>query len=108
MRDPFLYLGAVYLFDGLTPIVTDKVMRLLAGRAELKPGMEYISHHATADIAHTASVRALIVNVADRYPEAKASIAYGYEYFAQVYPLPCWDAAAKRAVKLHSDRQALR
>jgi hypothetical protein len=97
-RDPFLYLGAVYLFDGLTPIVTDMVMKLLASKTELSSGMEFISHHATADLEHTAQIRSLIVEVAELLPEAKPSIAYGYDYFEHVYPLPVWEAARIRAL----------
>lgn len=101
-RDPFLYLGAVYLFDGLTPIVTEKAMGLLSGAADAARGMEFIIHHATADIAHTAAVRQLIVDVGDKYPHSIPSIALGYEYFAQVYPLPGWEAAVSRAQRLQA------
>jgi hypothetical protein len=103
-RDPFLYLGAVYLFDGLTPIVTAKALQMLAGRFASSSGFEFITHHATADIAHTAAVRELIVAVANRYPHTIPSIALGYEYFAHVYPLPCWNAATQRALARHQAR----
>jgi len=98
-RDPFAYLGAVYLFDGLTPVVTDMVMKELGNRLELRSGLEFISHHAIADVEHTAQIRALIVEVANLYQEAKTAIVYGYEYFHHVYPLPVWDAARCRAVR---------
>lgn len=98
-RDPFLYLGAVYLFDGLTPLITQLVVKSVGRETEVAPGMEFISHHATADIEHTAQIRELIVKVAGLYPEARASIAYGFEYFAHVYPLPVWEAARRRAVE---------
>lgn len=97
-RDPFLYLGAVYLFDGLTPLITDLVVKSVGSKPDVAPGMEFIAHHATADIEHTAQIRDLIVEVADLYPAARASIAYGFEYFAHVYPLPVWEAARARAV----------
>jgi hypothetical protein len=73
-------------------------MKLLGGQPELRPGLEFISHHATADLEHTAQIRALIVEVADRYPAASTSVAYGFEYFKQVYPMPVWDAARRRAL----------
>jgi Iron-containing redox enzyme len=98
-RDPFLYLGAVYLFDGLTPLITDLVVKSAGGKGESAKGMEFVAHHATADIEHTAQIRELIVQVADLYPEARASIAYGFDYFAHVYPLPVWEAARLRAVE---------
>ncbi|WP_187969697.1 iron-containing redox enzyme family protein [Aquibium microcysteis] len=98
-RDPFLYLGAVYLFDGLTPIATKIVMDMMAQRSGAGEGLEFIRHHATADLEHTRQIRALIVEVADLYPHSKAAIAYGYEYFKHVYPLPVWEAACTRAVR---------
>lgn len=98
-RDPFLYLGAVYLFDGLTPIATDIVMKMIAARGQITAGLEFVRHHATADVEHTAQIRALIVEVADRFPDRRASIAYGYEYFKHVYPLPAWEAACDRALR---------
>lgn len=103
-RDPFLYLGAVYLFDGLTPLITGLVVKSVGGKPDVAPGMEFIAHHATADIEHTAQIRDLIVQVADIYPAARASIAYGFEYFAHVYPLPVWEAARQRAVESLGER----
>lgn len=77
-RDPFLYLGAVYLFDALTPIVTARAAAALAGRNLPAAGLEFITHHATADIAHAEQIGRLIEGVAGRYPEGKPSIAYGF------------------------------
>jgi hypothetical protein len=96
-RDPFLYLGAVYLFDALTPIVTERAMKLLANRGLSGAGLEFISHHATADIEHAESIRNLIVDVTTEFPEARRSVVYGFEYFKHVYPLPCWESARRRA-----------
>lgn len=92
------HLGAVYLFDGLTPIATKIVMDMMAARGTAGEGLEFITHHATADLEHTRQIRALIVEVADMYPEAKTSIAYGYEYFKHVYPIPVWEAASMQAI----------
>jgi hypothetical protein len=96
-RDPFLYLGAVYLFDALTPIMTARAAAALASRRLGSAGLEFITHHATADIAHAEQIGRLIVDVAERYPEAKPSIAYGFAYFSHVYPMPCWNSALARA-----------
>lgn len=97
-RDPFLYLGAVYLFDALTPILTARAAEALAPHKLSGAGLEFITHHATADIAHAEQIGRLIIDVATRYPESIASIAYGFAYFRQVYPLPVWEAAFRRAV----------
>ena len=43
------------------------------------------------------ALQAVASCAADRFPEAKTSIAYGYEYFKHVYPLPVWEAARARA-----------
>jgi hypothetical protein len=96
-RDPFLYLGAVYLFDALTPIVTARAGIALAGRTLPPQGLEFITHHATADIAHAQQIGRLIEEVAGRYPDKVTSIAYGFAYFRHVYPLPAWNAALARA-----------
>lgn len=95
-RDPFLYLGAVYLFDALTPVVTEKAKSAL-GVNTSRNGLEFITHHATADIEHADLIRKLIHDVAVRYPDKIPSIAMGFEYFAHVYPLPVWTAAMQRA-----------
>jgi hypothetical protein len=100
-RDPFVYLGAVYLFEALTPIVTTKakaaLQRSMRGDAS---GLEFIIHHATADLEHAATMRRLIIDVAKAYPDKIESIAYGFEYFAHVYPLPVWSNALRRARRL--------
>jgi hypothetical protein len=96
-RDPFLYLGAVYLNDALTPILTTRAAKALAPRNLGLRGMEFVTHHANADIERAEKVAALIADVAARYPEKIGSIAYGFAYFRQVYPLPVWEAAFRRA-----------
>ena len=96
-RDPFMYLGAVYLFDGLTPIVTQRAGAALSGRKLPSNGLEFITHHATADIEHADQIKKLIIDVLASYPNRKCSVVYGFEYFRHVYPLPCWNAAMKRA-----------
>jgi hypothetical protein len=99
-RDPFAYLGAVYLFDALTPIVTDEVRVHLSKRLGTADGLEFIVHHATADKEHEEQIRNLIRDIAGLYPEKIEAIIYGFEYFAFVYPLPCWTAAKQRADRI--------
>jgi hypothetical protein len=98
-RDPFVYLGAVYLFDALTPIVTEQVRHVLHQRKISASGLEFIDHHATADVEHARQISQLIRDVAELHPEARASICYGFEYFHHVYPLPAWNAAYRRAMQ---------
>ncbi|MBS0252708.1 MAG: iron-containing redox enzyme family protein [Proteobacteria bacterium] len=96
-RDPFAYLGAVYLFDALTPILTAKAKAALARNDGSVAGMEFITHHATADIEHAKLIRNLITDVAAFFPDRMSSIANGFEYFAFVYPLAVWSQVFKRA-----------
>lgn len=99
MRDPFAYLGALYPLEGLTPIVTGKIKEHLRRHGMPGTSLGFIEYHSTADLEHTETVRRIITQVVERYPEARASICYGIEYFLAVYPLPGWNAAFRRAQK---------
>ncbi|MCA9036702.1 MAG: iron-containing redox enzyme family protein [Planctomycetaceae bacterium] len=99
MRDPFAYLGALYPFEGLTPIVSEMVKSFLKERGFGDKQTEFIEYHSTADLEHTRLIRELILKVCEEYPEAKTSICYGIEYYLAVYPMPLWNAAFKRAKK---------
>lgn len=96
-RDPFAYLGALYLFEGLTPRVTGMVKPALRAMGMGDRALEYIEFHSTEDIKHANLVHHLISRVATQYPGAVESMKYGYECFEQVYPLPVWRAAYLRA-----------
>jgi hypothetical protein len=96
-RDPFLYLGAVYLFDALTPILAARTAGSLAPRDVASRGLRFATRRSADDIERTARIGALIADVAARHPEKIGSIAYGFAYLRQVYPLPVWDAALRRA-----------
>lgn len=98
LRDPFAYLGALYPFEGLTPIVSQRVMAVLAKKAFPANAQEYLTFHATEDIKHANLIRALINETAERYPESRESILDGMERFLAVYPLPVWNAAYQRAL----------
>lgn len=97
MRDPFAYLGALYPFEGLTPIVSEMVKGILNNRGFADNTTEFVEYHSTADLEHTRLVKELIIKTTERYPESKASICYGIDYFLAVYPLPGWNAAFHRA-----------
>jgi hypothetical protein len=101
-RDPWLYLGAIYLFEALTPKVSQAAISALRNRKIHAKGFEFISHHATADIEHADQMKSLIQDIIKLSPEKKASIIYGFEYFAHVYPMPCWDSAYRRVLHRRS------
>jgi pyrroloquinoline quinone (PQQ) biosynthesis protein C len=98
MEDPFAYLGALYPFEGLTPIVCGLVKERLLARGFPPSALEFIEFHATEDIKHTNLVRKLLKYAVKTYPSAEASIRAGLEYFLAVYPLPVWETAYRRAI----------
>ncbi|MBK8091497.1 MAG: iron-containing redox enzyme family protein [Verrucomicrobiaceae bacterium] len=97
LRDPFAYLGALYPFEGLTPIVSKRVMAILAKKGFPDKAKEYLTFHSTEDEKHAALVKAMIEETVKRYPQAYDSVVNGMERFLAVYPLPVWNAAYKRA-----------
>lgn len=99
-RDPFVYLGALYLFEGLTPTVTAKVKDSLRAKGFGDNALEYIEFHSTEDIKHANLVNHLISEVAAAYPDATESIKYGFECFKAVYPIPLWRSAFRRCIRV--------
>jgi pyrroloquinoline quinone (PQQ) biosynthesis protein C len=97
MADPFCYLGALYPFEGLTPIVCQRVRQSLQANGFPGGALEYINFHATEDIKHANLVRKLLKYVVKTYPTAADSIMLGIDYFLAVYPLPVWQTAYHRA-----------
>ncbi|MEM8736190.1 MAG: iron-containing redox enzyme family protein [Planctomycetota bacterium] len=96
-REPFAYLGALYPFEGLTPIVSEQVKSVLYQRGFSSQDSEFVEYHSTADLEHTRMVKELIAKVSELYPESKEQMCYGLEYFLGVYPMPVWNAAFHRA-----------
>lgn len=97
-RDPFAYLGALYPFEGLTPIVSERAKTVLLQRGFPAGALEFVEFHSTEDPKHTELVKALIQEVANRYPEAERSIQEGLDRFLAIYPIPVWRTAYQRAV----------
>jgi len=96
-RMPFAYLGGLYLFEGLTPIVTGLIKPHLTQRRLGNASLEYIEFHSTEDLRHAKVVDALIRDVLAQFPEKASEVRFGFEAFRQVYPLPGWRAAFERA-----------
>lgn len=99
-RMPFAYLGALYLFEGLTPVITGLVKPLLVEHGLKASSLEYIEFHSTEDIRHAKVVDALIRDVLIQFPERQAEVRFGFDAFRQVYPLPGWRAAYERALSV--------
>ncbi len=96
-RDPFAYLGALYPFEGLTPIVSEMAKQALRKNGFPESTLEFVEFHSTEDPKHTLLIKALIKETATRYPDSEASIKEGLEYFLAIYPLPVWQTAFERA-----------
>lgn len=96
-EDPFSYLGYMYLFEALTPILTERAQRFLAAKGFPIQAQNFIDVHAEEDIAHTDVLTTLIRKVVQDYPESASAIEYGFDCFAAVYPLPIWKAAMEHA-----------
>lgn len=98
VREPFMYLGALYLFEGLTPIVSGMIKPYLYGIDIPKESMEFLEFHSTEDIRHTNLVRQLIKDVTEKFPGAEDSAKHGLNCFLAVYPMPVWQTGWERAV----------
>jgi hypothetical protein len=96
-RDPFAYLGALYLFEGLTPTVTSLVKDKLRAKGFTSKSLEYVEFHSIEDIKHANLVHHVISKIAQAFPDSIESIKYGFECFSAVYPIPLWRAAFRRA-----------
>ena len=105
-RMPFAYLGAIYLFEGLTPLVTGAVKPHLRGQGFDAKALEYIEFHSTEDIRHAKVIDAMIRRVVQQFPGKAGEVRFGFDAFRLVYPLPGWRAAVARATRGASARVA--
>lgn len=92
-EDPFSYLGFMYLFESLTPVVAQEAQKFMAARQMSGTGIKFIDLHAVEDIKHIEWMRDLINRVVERYPTSEEAIEYGFDCFRAVYPLPVWERA---------------
>lgn len=98
MRDPCAYLGALYPFEGLTPIVSERVKTLLRQRGFPESALNFVEFHSTEGPKHTKLMKHLIEETVTRYPEVEASILQGLDRFLAIYPIPVWETAYRRAL----------
>ena len=97
LRDPFVFLGAEYLFENLTSILAEMIETNLSKMGVSGEGLVFITTHAKEDIQHSNLMRHLIEHCTENYAEAGASIMYGMDCLLFVYPLAMWDAVYARA-----------
>ncbi|WP_266368039.1 iron-containing redox enzyme family protein [Tellurirhabdus rosea] len=96
-ENPFAYLGYMYLFEGLTPILTERAQVFLKAKGFPAEARGFIDEHATEDIGHAQLMANMVARIVTEFPEAEAAIEYGFDCFAAVYPLPIWRRALQHA-----------
>ena len=95
--NPFAYLGYMYPFEALTPILTQRLQKVLSAKQFPGHATHFVDYHAVADIGHAATLRRLIEDIVRKYPQAMAEIDYAFDIFTCVYPLPIWATCVARA-----------
>ncbi|MCB1242477.1 MAG: iron-containing redox enzyme family protein [Verrucomicrobiales bacterium] len=95
---PASYLGFMYIFEALTPVMAAEAQKVMAATNYLPAAREFVDLHATEDIKHTDMILAVIQQLIRVDPDAKDAILFGLRTFTTVYPIPVWDAAYRRAV----------
>ncbi len=96
-RDPFAYLGALYMFEGLTPRTSAALLGALKNDDFPQEATEFAGFHATEDIKHQNLVRHLIKDVAAKHPESVPAMFHGIECFSNVFPVPVVESGYNRA-----------
>lgn len=97
MEDPLGYLGAEYLFEKLTALVTQALLPLIEARDLPREPLRFIIEHAVEDEKHATFFKHQILDVATRYPQSVPAMRRCFDYFHAVYPMPVWDEAFVRA-----------
>jgi hypothetical protein len=95
---PFAYLGYMYPFEALTPVLTARLQEQFQRKGFPAVARKFVDVHAEEDISHAKVLRHLIGQVVETFAGASEAIEYGFECFATVYPLPIWDAVLAHAL----------
>lgn len=98
-RDWPAWLGSLYVVECSTPILTGLVREHFRTRGIPTRGLEFIDHHATADLEHAELLRNVVQAIAEAVPEAREGLLYGPEYYLLLYPAASWEAAYTRACR---------
>jgi hypothetical protein len=97
VEDPLGYLGAEYLFEQLTMLVTQALVPILRRHDLSHSGLRFAIEHATEDARHAVFIKHLLLDTVTRYPTSADSMLRCFDYFHAVYPLQVWDEAYLRA-----------
>jgi len=96
-QSPFAFLGYMYPFETLTPILTERAQGFLKMHGFPIEAQVFIDTHAEEDIGHANLLNLLVKRVVNDFPEAAEEIAYGFDCFVNVYPLRIWAQALQHA-----------
>ena len=96
-ESPFAFLGYMYPFETLTPILTERAQGFLKMHGFPVEAQVFIDTHAEEDIGHANLLALMVKRVIEDYPEAEAEILYGFDCFTHVYPIPIWEHALASA-----------
>lgn len=98
-EEPLGYMGAEYLFEQLTALVTQASLPIIKSKNLPRDGLRFVIEHATEDAKHATFFKHLILDVVTRYPSSAEAMFRCFDYFHAVYPLPVWDEAYERAIR---------
>ncbi|MEM7807915.1 MAG: iron-containing redox enzyme family protein [Planctomycetota bacterium] len=96
-QHPANYLGFMYIFEALTPIMAAKTQEVMARSSYKAEAREFIDLHATEDIRHTDMIVKAIEDLCEIIPEAAGHVLHGFDCFTAVYPVAIWNEALERA-----------
>jgi len=96
-EEPLSYLGAEYLFEALTMELAPTVMAALERKGAKRGNVGFLAEHAVEDEKHTRLLDHWVLDVGTRHPRSCQAMLRSFEYFAEVYPLPVWTEALRRA-----------
>lgn len=94
---PGAYLGFMYIFEALTPIMAARAQAVMTTTGYAPTAREFVDLHAKEDIRHTDVIVSVIKDLVVIDPSAAEAVEFGYRTFENVYPLPVWSAAFERA-----------
>lgn len=98
-ENPFAFLGYMYPFETLTPILTERAQGFLSQHGFPVEAQVFIDTHAEEDIGHANLLALMVKRVVEDYPETESEITYGFDCFVHVYPLPIWERCVEHAKK---------
>ncbi len=90
-ENPFAFLGYMYPFETLTPVLTERAQGFLKMHGFPVEAQVFIDTHAEEDIGHANLLALMVKRVVEDYPEAKEEILHAFDCFVHVYPLPIWE-----------------